>query len=146
MATVAESTATLFEEAYDNLRKTAESTVEMQQDMFRQWAKMWPGLEPPEDDWMARIQQFQKDWASTVNEMTQKHQETLEGQYRAGIESLDEAFRAHVVGSADPEEMRDRSATLCRNALELMKDTSETQMKQFQEVMSKWIERCQTKP
>jgi hypothetical protein len=143
MATATESPTTPFEGAFENVRKAAETAMKMQQDMFDQWTKMWPGMAQPKDDVVGRIQKFQKDWANTVNDMTRKQREIWEEQCRAGVESLHEAF--HLTSSKDPAELREHFESLFRKTMDGIKTLSETQMRNFQDAMQKWSELSQTK-
>jgi hypothetical protein len=137
MATETKSVSSVFEQAFDNLRKTAEANVEMQQELFRQWGTQWPGFPQSQNVWVERVQKFQKDWAKTVKELLSKHRETLDEQYRLALESLDEAFR--VVQWSDPEEYAKRCEALCKKSLEVMREAGELQVKETQEALSKLI-------
>jgi hypothetical protein len=137
MSTQTESVSSLFEQAFDNLRKTAESNIEMQQELFRQWGARWPGFPQPQNAWLERAQKFQKDWANTVKELLAKHREVLDEEYRLAIESLEEAFR--LAQSSDPQDYAKRCETLCRKSLEAVREAGELQLKETQEALSKWI-------
>jgi hypothetical protein len=143
MSTATEPEMNLFEQSFNSVRKATEAALQMQQEVYSQWARMWPGFAPAQNEWSASAQKFQRDWGNAVTEIMRKHQSMLDQQYRAGIKSLEEAF--HAAESKDPEEMRDRYQSLCRNALDLLKETSESQIRQFQEATNKWIELCQVK-
>jgi hypothetical protein len=144
MTTATESATHLFEETFGSMRKATESALQLQQQMYGQWATMWPGLAQSNTDWSANLKKLQKDWAAMVTEMMRKHRTILDQQYRAGIESFEEGFR--LASAKDPAEFRDRCEALCRSALDLVKESSETQVRQFQEAMNKWVELCQAKP
>ncbi len=137
MSTQTESVSSLFEEAFDNLRKTAESSIEMQQELFRQWGTKWPGLPQSQDAWLERAQKFQKEWSKTAKELLGKHRENLDAQYRLAIDSLEEAFR--VAQSSDPKECAKRCETLCKKSLEVVREFGELQVKEAQEALNKWI-------
>jgi hypothetical protein len=137
MPTQTESVTSVFEQAFDSLRKTAEANLEMQQELFRQWGANWPGVPQPQNAWVERAQKFQKEWAKTVKDVLSKHREILDEQYRLALESLDEAFR--VAQSSDPQEYAKRCETLCKKSLELMRDAGELQVKEAQEAISKWV-------
>jgi hypothetical protein len=137
MATKTESVTSVFEEAFEGLRKTAETNIEMQQELFRQWTSKWPGFPQPQNAWVERAQQFQKDWAKTVKDLLTKHREVLDQEYRLAIESLEEAFR--VAQSADPQECAKRCEALCRKSLEVVREAGELQVKETQEALNKWI-------
>ena len=137
MATQTKSVTSVFEQAFDSLRKTAEANVEMQQELFRQWGTNWPGFPQSQNAWGERVQKFQKDWAKTVKELLSKHREILDEQYRLGLESLDEAFR--VLQASDPEDYAKRCEALCKKSLEVMREAGELHVKETQEALSKLI-------
>ncbi len=137
MATQTESAANVFEQAFDSVRKTAESSLEMQQELFRQWGANWPGVIQPQNAWVERAQKFQKDWAKTVKELLTQHREVLDEQYQLAMDSLEEAFR--VAQSSDPQEYAKRCESLCKKALEVLREVGELQVKETQETLNKWI-------
>jgi hypothetical protein len=137
MTTQTESVKSLFEDVFENLRKTAEANIEMQQELFRQWSSNWPGLPQPQNAWMERIQKFQKDWAGTAKELLARHREVLDAEYQMAVDSLEEAFR--VGQASDPQDFAKRCEAVCRKSLEALRDVGELQLKQTQEALSKWI-------
>ncbi len=138
MTTQTESVTGLFEHAFDNLRKAAESNVEMQQEMFRKWNANWPGFPQPQSDWLERVQKFQKAWTKTAKELLSRHREVLDEQYGLAVESLEEAFR--VAQASDPQECSKRCESLCRKSLEVLRESSELQVKELQDALNKWTE------
>jgi hypothetical protein len=138
MTTETESIQNVFEQAFDQLRKTAESNIEMQQELFRQWSANWPGFPEPNGAWLEKVQKFQKAWAKTVKELLNKHREVMDEQFDLAVDSLDEAFR--VAQSSNPEEYAKRCESLCRKSLEIMREAGELQAKELQEALSKWTE------
>jgi hypothetical protein len=137
MATQTESPSSVFEQVFDSFRKAAESSVEMQQELFRQWGAGWPGFPQPQNAWLERVQKFQKEWAKTVKELLGKHREILDEQYRLALDSLEEAFR--VVQSSDPQEYAKRCEALCKKSLDVMREAGELQVKETQEALNKWM-------
>ena len=90
----------MFDQALDNLRKATETTMQFQQEMFRQWvqtcAKM-PGV-PTQGlrfgkDSVNQVEAFQKQWVEGITGLLNKHRETLDAQYQAGVRTIEEAFR-----------------------------------------------------
>ena len=138
MTTKTASATGLFEEAFQNLRKAAESNIEMQQELFRKWNSNWPGFPQPQGEWQERVQKFQKGWAKTVKELLSRHREVLDEQYGLALSSLEEAFRAGQ--ASDPQDFMKRCESLCRKNLEVMRESSELQVKELQEALSKWTE------
>ena len=133
-----ETTSNLNEQVLDNVRKASEANLKMQQDVFRQWATLWPGFPSPQTMWLDKMRDFQRQWANTVSDLARQHRDTFDRQYQAALESLEEALR--VGESSNPEEFRQRTEQLCRKTLDCMREASEAQMKEFQQAMSKWSE------
>ena len=89
----------MFDQVLDNLRKVTDSTIQLQQEMFRQWSQQWPQvLGVPTtgtmlaNSWADQVHAFERDWSETVIDMLNKHRETLDSQYRAGIQDLRRAY------------------------------------------------------
>jgi len=131
------SVTSLFEQVFDHLRKTAESNIQMQQELFRQWGANWPGFPQQQTAWLERAEKFQKEWANTVKKLLSKHRETLDEQYRLAIDSLEETFR--VAQSSDPQEYAKRCEALCRKSLEALREAGEVQVKETQDALNKWV-------
>lgn len=138
MTTETESVTGLFEQAFDNVRKAAESNVEMQQEMFRKWNTSWPGFPQPQTAWVERLQKFQKAWAKTAKELLSRHREVLDEQYGLAQQSLEEAFK--LAQASDPEEGGKRCEALCRKSLEVLRETGELHVKELQDALNKWAE------
>ena len=138
MSQHAETGSKVLEDVYQNLRKATEANLKLQQEMFRQWSSLWPGYPMPQAPWIDKIRSFQKQWADTVSDLARKHRDTLDRQYQAALESLDAALR--VTESSNPEEYRRRTEQLCRKTLECMKEMSETQLREFQDTLTKCTE------
>ncbi len=137
-ATKTEAGSAVFEEVYQNVRKAAEANIKMQQEAFRQWTSLWPGIPTPQSAWVDQVKQFRKQWIDTVSELAHKHRDTIDKQYEAAISSLDAALR--VAEASNPEEFRRRSEQLCRKTLDCMKEMSETQLQEFQDTLTKCTE------
>ncbi|MCO6458927.1 MAG: hypothetical protein J5I93_26775 [Pirellulaceae bacterium] len=128
----------LFEEVFANVRKAAEANLKMQQEVFRQWTSMWPGMPTPQSVWVDKMRDFQKQWTHTVSDLAHRHKDAVDRQYQAALESLDAALR--VSESSNPEEFRRRSEQLCRKSIDCMRELSEAQIKEFQDAVSKLTE------
>ena len=137
MTVQTESVTNLFEQVFDQLRKTTEANLAMQQELFRQWGANWPGFPQPQSAWLDRAQKFQKEWAKTVKELLNRHREAVDEQYRLAIESLEDAFR--MAQASDPQEFAKRCETLCRKSLDTLRDAGEVQLKETQEALNKWL-------
>lgn len=138
MATETKSAKNVFEEVFENVQKAAQTNFEMQQELFRKWAAGWPGVPQPQNAWLEKAKQFQKEWAKTVKELLKDHGDSFDEQYQLVVDSLDDAFR--VAQSSDPQEYAKRCEALCRKTLEVWRETSERQSKELQAALSKWLE------
>jgi hypothetical protein len=134
----------MFDQILDNYRKAAEASLQFQQLMLRSWGQQWPtnfGVPIPTTNpgaWPEQMHKAQKQVAETITDMLNKHRETLDAQYRAGIRSIEEAFR---VGEAkDPEQFRKLTEELWRHSYECLKSLAESQMRDVQALMQKWCD------
>jgi hypothetical protein len=135
MTTAAEN---VFEQVIQNMRQATESSLKMQQDVLKQWTSLWPafnGFPTTQSVWTDKILEFRREWTSAISDLAHKHKHTLDRQYEAALESLDEALR--VGQSSTPEDFRKRTEQFCRKALECMRDASEAQMKEYQQTLDK---------
>lgn len=138
MTNQADAANKVFQQVMDSFRKTAETTLSAQKDLFQQWQSNWPGVAATQTPWLDQLRQFQHDWSTTVVDLVRKHRDTIDRQYQAGIDALEEAFS--VSESNDPEELRQRMEKLFRQNLDCLKETSEAQIREFQEATTKWVE------
>lgn len=106
----------MYEQVLDNMKKAAETNLKLQQDAIQQWTALWPGFPTPQTMWIDKIRDFQKQWSNTVSDLAHKHRNTLDRQYQAAIESLEEALR--VGESSNPDEFRKRTELFFRKSLE----------------------------
>jgi hypothetical protein len=135
----------MFDQILENYRKAAEASLQFQQLMLRSWGQQWPpnfnfGAAVPTNPgaWPEQFHKAQKQVAETITDMLNKHRETLDAQYRAGIRSIEEAFR---VGEAkDPEQFRKLTEELWRHSYECLKSLAESQMRDVQALMQKWCD------
>lgn len=132
------ATPNVYDEVLGNMRKAAEANLKMQQEVFRQWTTLWPGFPNPQTVWLDKVRDFQRQWANTISDLARKHRDTVDRQYQAALESLEDALR--LTESTNPEEFRKRTEQLCRKTLDCVREISETQIKEFQEAVSKWSE------
>jgi hypothetical protein len=135
----------MFDQVLDNLRKATDSTIQLQQEMFRQWFQQWPqvlGIPTPgtmlANSWADQVHAFQRKWSQTVTDMLNKHRETLDSQYRAGIRTIEDAFR--VAEAKDPAQFRKLTEELWRSSFDCLKTAMEAQLREFQAAAEKAFE------
>ena len=138
MNSQADAAGKVFEQVMDSFRKTAETSLSAQKELFQLWQNNWPGASQAQTPWLDQIRDFQHQWSETVLDLARKHRETLDQQYKAGLDALEEAFSA--AESKDPETFRKRAEELCRKNLDCLKEMSEAQIREFQTATTKWVE------
>jgi hypothetical protein len=128
----------VFEQVVETFRKTAEATLAAQKELYQQWQSSWSGVVKPQAPWLDQFRQFQRNWSDAVIDLARKHRDTVNRQYQAGIDALEEAFS--VSQTEDPEEFRKRAEELCRKNLDCLKEISEAQIDEFQNATKKWAD------
>jgi predicted protein tyrosine phosphatase len=135
----------MIDQVFDNFRKASESTVQMQQELFKQWTSQWtaaapamPGMPSDAAAITQQAQAFQKRWVETVTEMMNKHRESLDAQYKAGIRAIEDSVRVGEVKT--PEDYRRMTEELWRKSFENLKNSTEAQIRDFQAASQKWCE------
>jgi hypothetical protein len=136
--TQADAASKIFEQVMDSFRKTAETSLSAQKELFQLWQNNWPGVGQSQAPWLDQLRQFQSQWSETALDLARKHRATLDQQYKAGLEAMEQAFSA--AESKDPETFRKRAEELCRKNLDCLKEMSEAQIREFQDATSKWVE------
>jgi hypothetical protein len=130
----------MFEQVLDNFRRASESTIQFQQEMFRQWNRQWtqatgvsktasaaytdPGA------WAEQFREFQKYWAKSVTDLLRKHKDTLDAQYESGVQAIEDAFK--LADAKDPEHYRRLTEELWRHSFDCLKTVVQDQMREFQ--------------
>jgi hypothetical protein len=125
----------MFDMIFEGLRKAQESSLQAQQEIFKQWTQGWtaaPGAGGASAEWSRG---FQKRTTDLTLEMLNKHREALDAAYRSGIQVIEQAFRLSEADS--PDAARRMVEDLWRKLLEISKDQSETQFREVQ----KWAEK-----
>ena len=135
----------MFDQVVDTFRKAIDSSMQIQQEMFRQFVQQWsqvPGVPTPgsmiANTWADQVHTIQRKWAQTITDLLNRHREVLDAQYRAGIRTIEDAFR---VGEAkDPEQFRKLTEELWRQTFDSMKTVIETQTRDLQAVTQQGYE------
>jgi hypothetical protein len=126
----------MIDQLIDSFRKASESSLQIQQDMFKQWSQQWPTSSPTAPwapaDWGNT---FQKRSIDLTIESLNRHRESLESTYRSGIGLVEQALR--VSEAKSPEDYRRMVEDLWRKLFSTFKEQSEAQFREFQ----KWAEK-----
>ncbi len=120
----------MFDQLIDGVRKASESSLQMQQEMFKNWTKLFSGQAGATGapaEWGGASQ---KRWAELCVEMLNRHREALDSTYKSGIQIIEEAF--HVTEAKSPDDSRRMVEDLWRKLFDLQKSQSESQFRDFQ--------------
>jgi hypothetical protein len=128
----------MFDPIIDSLRKATESTMQVQQEMFKKWASLWPGMPTAPADWTEQMRRFQKNWTEFVEETLKKQRAALEGQFAVGRKNFEAALA--LTELKDPQELRAKTLELWQQALDALRQTFETQVHDFQATIARWTE------
>lgn len=130
---------TVFDQMFESFRRASESSLQMQQEMFKQWAPQWPSMPlnaaTASADW---TRTFQKRWIEFMTDSLNKQRESLDSVYKSGIQVIEQTFRLSEAKS--PDDYRRMVEDLWRKMVEISKDQSETQLREFQKGVEKWLE------
>ena len=128
----------MFDQVIESLRKATEGTVQMQQEMFKKWVNMWPGVPGGPTTWGDQAQKFQKKWVETVTELLKRQRETTEAQFKAGLQHIESAFQLSEVKS--PDELRAKTTELWKQCFESLRQAHDALIRDSQVAIEKWFE------
>jgi len=127
----------MFDQVFEAMRKATDSAIVMQQELFNKWIGLWPGV-PISPTAAGEAPKIQKKWVETIGELIKKQREILETQFSTGLQSIEEAF--HLAEAKDPEELRAKTVALWQKIFDCLRQTYESQMRDFQIAVAKWAE------
>ena len=120
----------MYDVVFENLRKSTESAIQVQQEMFRTWGNFWGGGP-------AQVQSIQKKWADTFGDLLRKQKETLEAQYNGGLKIIEQALTIHT--TKELEELRAKLIGEWKKNLEVQRQVAEAQMQALLTAQAKWV-------
>jgi hypothetical protein len=122
----------MFEQLIDGVRKASESSMQMQQELFRHWTRVLTTTVPPSGasvpSDLGRAQQ--RRWLELGIEMLHKHREALDATYRSGIQIIEQTL--HLQDAKSSEDVRRTVEDLWRKLYDLQKEQAESQFRDFQ--------------
>jgi hypothetical protein len=131
----------MVDQIFDSFRKASESSLQMQQEMLRYWTERWtaggaiPGASVASGEAARNVQ---KKWVELGVELLDKHRTSLDSTYSAGIQLIEQAFRA--TDARSPDDYRRLTEELWRKLFETYKSQSEAQWSAFQHWSAKSAE------
>jgi hypothetical protein len=134
----------MFESIFDEYRKAVESSFQIQQELYRQWMNGWP-VKPPDvangtlpGDVHEQVRAYQKAWSRKVAEALDQHRESLNAQYKSGIEAIQSAFQ--TTEAKTPQEYWRLTQEFWRKSIDSFKTAFEAQSKYVQSLAEMWLE------
>ncbi len=127
----------MFEQVFENLRQASTAAIGMQQELFKKWVGMWPGV-PAVPPAVGEPLKVQKEWVGAVSDLVRRRREALEAQFSAGLGNIEEAF--HLAEAKNPEELRAKTVALWQKVFECLRQTYETQARDFQGAAARFAE------
>ncbi|SRR5579883_629689 len=121
----------------DGVRKTAESSVAMQQELFRRWVNLWPGASVSVIPF-GELQNVRRKWVEMVGELFQQENDTLEVQIKTGCGIIENLFRLSEV--KDPEQLRTKTVEFWQKTFDDLRMIFETQLHSLQNAVAKFTE------
>ena len=127
----------MFDQLIDGVRKASESSLQMQQEMFKHWTRLFSGpmheaAQGAQADWGRGSQ---KRWMELGVEMLNRHREAIDAIYKSGIQIIEQTF--HVAEAKSADDYRRMVEDLWRKLFELQKEQSESQFRDFQSFYEK---------
>jgi len=125
----------MFDQLIEGFRKASESSLQMQQEVFKNWTRMFSG---PANEATAQAdwgRGAQRRWLELGIEMLHRHRETLDATYRSGIQIIEQTF--HVAEAKTEDDYRRLVEELWRKLFDLQKEQSQNQIRDFQNFYEK---------
>lgn len=117
----------MFDQMMDGFRKATESSLQIQQEVFKQWMSAQPNMNGVSADGTRTIQ---KRWMELTLEMLNKHRASIDAMYATGIQAIEQSFRVTEAKSSD--EYRRIVDDLWRKLFDTLKGQLETQFRDVQ--------------
>ena len=120
----------MFDQLIDGVKKASESSLQMQQEMFKNFTRLFSGQGGDAGTQAEWARTSQKRWVELSVEMLNKHREALDSTYKAGIQIIEQSFQ--VTEAKSPDDSRRMIEELWRKLFDLQKAQSENQFRDFQ--------------
>jgi hypothetical protein len=122
----------------DGFQKATEANLQFQQDMYKKWSSLWPGMPGYQNIPAEQAQKFQKKWAEFVSDLLKRQGEFVEVQFKKGLQNFETFFQLGEIKSA--EELHTKSKELWLQCFDSLRQAYEFQINDFQKAIGKWFE------
>jgi hypothetical protein len=128
-----------LDQMFESFRRASVSSLQMQQELFKQWSQQWPtmplNIGGVSADWIPKLQ---KRWFEFTSETLNRQRELLDSMYKSTIQVVEQASR--LSESKTPEDYRRSTEELRQKMVETFKEQSDAQLREFQKSTEKWFE------
>jgi hypothetical protein len=128
-----------LDQMLETFQRASESSLQIQQDMFKQWTQQWSATPLNaahfSADWM---QKLQKRCMEMATESLSWQRQSLDSMYKSITDLLEQTFR--LVECKTPEDYRHATEELRRKTFETIKEHSEAQLRELQKSAEKWFD------
>ena len=128
-----------LDQIFESFRRASVSSLQMQQEMFKQWTQEWPSapmnVVGVSMDW---VQKFHKRWFEFTGESLNRQRELLDSMYKSLIQVVEQASR--LSESKTPEDYKRTSEELRHKMFDTFKEQSDAQFREFQKSAEKWFD------
>jgi len=131
----------MFDQVFEGMRKATEASVQMQQEGFKKWLSLWPGVPAAAPLWgeqVLRLQEVRQKWAEVVHDLLRRQREMTEASFKAGLQNIEKAFQ--LAEARNAEELRARTMERWRQCFESLRQASEAPLHEFQAATERWLE------
>ncbi|MCA9213709.1 MAG: hypothetical protein KDB27_11615 [Planctomycetales bacterium] len=129
----------MFDQVFENLQKATESSIKMQQDLFKNWMAAFPqaptaAVPAPTD----AIELWRHKWEELMADSLKRQKELVDKNYDAATKALESIFA--VEDAKSPQDYQQKVTELYRQSFESLRQLSEAQMRDFKTATEKWLE------
>lgn len=121
----------MFDQMMDGFRKATESSLQVQQEVFKQWTQQWLSAQPNANgasaEWTRTVH---KRWVDLTIEMMNKHRASIDAMYATGIQAIEQSF--HITDAKSSEDYRRIVDELWRKLFDTLKGQLENQFRDVQ--------------
>ena len=113
-----------LDQMFESFRRASVSSMQMQQEMFKQWTQQFPSTP--------------LNAAGVSAEWVNRHRESLDTMYKSLIQVIEQSSR--LSDAKTPEDYKRTTEDLRHKMFETFKDQSEAQLRDFQKSAEKWFD------
>ena len=121
----------MLDQMMDGFRKATESSLQIQQEVFKQWTQQWMSAQPNMNGGSAEwTRTIQKRWMELTVEMLHKHRAALDAMFASGIQAIEQSFS--ITDAKSSEDYRRIVDELWRKLFDTLKGQLENQFRDVQ--------------